>query len=303
MPTEIRWLASTSTSSLHAAATILRGQTIADSDLASAISAPSELLAHEIDVTGNDRSKLLSQLIPLSATIDNNRQLTDTAAKKAYGPNALSDTAIARIAGAISELENSFVHCHPKAMQEIETRGRLLREQWESRGPGMLASISRHTDGSLLVEHADTVLVHPTANGGGVACPPLNTVVIEAVLTNPDAALPEVMRLGWMLSTLNLDLPIYRDVIHADRLPIIGALAMLPPSIQAGQDVEWCGLDDSLVEHAIVRWGIDVVDPVATSDVLRRWWSTYQSAQPRWSVALAALDQTIRERNLIAATS
>lgn len=299
MPTELRWLLSTSTSSLHAASAILHSDSITNDELIQSLTAPAELLAREISTAGFNKKKLLSQLVPLSASIDNNQQLADTAIRKAFGPNALSEDVAARIAGAISDIENAFIHAHPNAVGDLETRGRVLREQWESRGPGMLATISRITERGLLPEQADVVLVHPALGGGGMPFMKMNLVTIEAVLTNPSAELPEVVRLGWMLSTLNLDLPLHCDTIQADRLPVIGSLAMLPAALQAASDVEWCHDTPQLLQQAITDWKVGVQDPASVADVVTRWWETYQSAQPRWSVALAALDQTLPAAGLL----
>ena len=302
MSIEIRWLVSTSTSSLHAAATMLRGFSIADAELAQTLQEPTDLLAQEITAAGFDQQKLVSYLIPLSASIDNNRQLTETTIRKAFGPGDLNDGAISRIASAVGEVENTFVRCCPDAIETLEVRGRVLREQWESRGPGMLATVSRLSEPELLPGQADIVLVHPASGGGGMPFMRLNLVTIEAVLANPDVALPEVVRLGWMLATLNLDLPIHSDTVPGDRLPVVGSLAMLPVALSAGEEVEWCRYSSQLVEQAIRGWHIDIEKPADVADVLMRWWETYQAARPRWTVAMAALDQALVEQNLLPLT-
>ena len=68
-----------------------------------------------------------------------------------------------------------------------------------------MAAIGRLTERELVVERADVILVHPVLGGGGWAYPPYNAVCFEAVLANPIAELPEVVRLGWLLAQLNLD--------------------------------------------------------------------------------------------------
>jgi len=52
--------------------------------------------------------------------------------------------------------------------------------------------------------------------GAGAAQLRTNSVRLEAVLTHPDPQLPETLRLGWLLSQLNQDLPIYSDTIRPE---------------------------------------------------------------------------------------
>ncbi len=290
-------MVSSSTSSLYAAAVMLRGQAITDLELASAIEVPTRLLAQESTSAGFDAAMTLAQLVPLSATVDNNRQLAETAIRKLAGLGAIDNEFVGRLAGTISELENAFVHCRPDAIADLETRGKLLRQQWESRGPGLLAAMARLTETGLLAECASVVLVHPVLGGGGVPYMRHNLAVIEAMLTNPHAELPETVRLGWLLSTLNLDLPIYSDVVPGDRLPLVGMLAMLPVVLAASEQVEWCRLDVDTIELAIGHWHIPIPESAIVASLLMRWWEMYQTAQPRWSVALAALDQTLSEKH------
>ncbi len=112
-----------------------------------------------------------------------------------------------------------------------------------------------------------------------------------------DPQLPETLRLGWLLSQLNQDLPIYSDTIRPERLPHLARLAMLPPVLAASELVEWAQLDAPTLRRALVRWHL-----VEESDrnkfdrltaTLLDWWGIYTSSSPRWTVALAALDEMI----------
>lgn len=300
MGMELRWLMSTSTSSLHAAAAIVHGGSIANSDLAVTLDPAAKLFSQEIQASGHSIDELLAQLIPLSASIENNRQLTETALRKAFGPRAVNPESVSRIAGAVSEMENSFVGAVPDAMTALETRGRVLREQWESRGPGMLASISRLTEKELIAEQADVVLVHPILGGAGSSFIMSNLVMIEAVLANPDSTLPETVRLGWLLSTLNLELPMHSETLPRNRLSVVGRLAMLPVALAAAEEVEWCHDNPDLLPAAIELWQLRVSEPAAVAAVVGQWWESYRTAKPRWLVALAALHQALEEQDLLA---
>jgi hypothetical protein len=116
---------------------------------------------------------------------------------------------------------------------------------------------------------------------------------MEAVFNNPLDDLPETVRLGWLLSTLNLDLPRYSETLRRERLPLLACLAMLPAALAAAEDVELIGRPPSL-SRALTAWRL-APDGAAQSlaETLSQWWTTYQDSRPPWGVALAALDQLL----------
>ena len=85
---------------------------------------------------------------------------------------------------------------------------------------------------------ADVLVVQPMLGGGGGTHAMYNAVSIEVVLANPLDDLPEVVRLAWLLSALNLDLPRYSDLVPFERLAVIGRLAMIPLVVEAARQVE-----------------------------------------------------------------
>src|SRR5205807_2111702 len=113
--------------------------------------------------------------------------------------------------------------------------------------------------------------------------------------------------------------PSLSERVHADRLPQVAQLAMLPVALQAGEDVELCRSDRASISRALEVWNI--CSPLAPreearllsrseratsrnategvpyrdemADTLGQWWETYLESRPGWPVALAALDQMI----------
>jgi hypothetical protein len=111
------------------------------------------------------------------------------------------------------------------------------------------------------------------------------------VLANPHAELPEIVRLGWLIAQLQLDLPAYSETIHAERLPHLARLAMLPATLQAAETVELVRWSPDLVQQAISRWQLLVPADVDAPQLLLDWWETYQQSRPAFAVALHALDE------------
>ena len=106
----------------------------------------------------------------------------------------------------------------------------------------------------LARQEAEVVLVYAYQGGGGAAHLPYNSARIEALETDQDEQLPEVVRLAWMIAQLNVDLPLFSESIHRDRLPLVASLAMLPPTLNAAQDAELARCDSTTIRRAVGAW-------------------------------------------------
>ncbi len=288
MGTTLNWRVSSSASALHAAAAIVRGELLADAELASALAESAVLLQEEIQLAQLPEERFWRNLLGVSAGTENNRELAKLALVKTIGRGAAAETVEQRIAAAIAAIEAAFQRHLPKLAEELPLRIGPLREQWEARGPGYLRQVGLLTDEALLVGQAEVVVVHPALGGGGEAWLAGNQVRIEGVLANPHQHLPEVVRLGWLISQLHFDLPALSENLNAERLPKLAKLAMLPAALAAGNAVELCQDSPALLAAALRAWRL-----TADATVLTQWWETYRDSRPPFAVALAALDQML----------
>ena len=292
MPTNLRWVASVSASCFHAAAAVDAGRSLVEPKLAAALAPGVESLRASFDASGVARQRFLRHLVPLSAGIENNRELVSAAWRKSMGA-APDDVIVSPLAAALARLKYDFTSELPGLLDQLELRASPMMEQWEARGPGLLASVGRLTEADLVVEAADVILVYPALGGGGEAHLAYNSVRIEAVLANPHAQLPEVVRLAWLISQLSLDLPKYSEKIEGMRLPRVAALAMIPPVLSAAEQVELARYDDATLRLALQAWGVADTDVENVAGTLDTWWRTYTEASMPFAVALVALDKML----------
>ena len=295
---DLRWRASLSASCFHAARAIARGQPLVDNRLAQALSPSVASLSAELSASGIGSAPFFEQVVPLAADFENNRELARRVLARLPGRSeAQNEQAAGRLAGWFNELESAFSAAVPGVVDELTLRGGPLREQWEARGPGLLAAIGRLTEPGVLAEGGEVVLVYPAQGGGGAPHLASNKVSFEAVLANPIIELPETVRLGWLLSTLNLDLPKYSEDIPPQRLACLAPFAMLPAALAAARDVELVQCVAPSLAQAMAVWCVAQDDDIeALAGTLDRWWKTYQEQRPPWAVALAALDQILPAR-------
>jgi hypothetical protein len=173
-------------------------------------------------------------------------------------------------------------------------RGEPLRQQWEARGPGLWRYIGLRTEPALLVERADVLLVLPALGGGGAAHWQYNSVRIEAVLANPLHELPEVLRLAWLLSQLQLDLPMIAETVSPAKWQVVAPLVMIPVVLSAAEEVELARYDARTLALAVEQWtGVSPEVAAKQATALESWWQTYHTSRPRFPVAFAALAEMV----------
>jgi hypothetical protein len=286
----LRWIPHLATSALHAAEASWRGETFVDPQLAAAVREPAAALAGQIATYNLPELRMWRNLAAYVPTFDTRRQAVKIAGLRSQG-SPLSEIAVAAIAGAVTDLERAVNDSFPDLATELELRGRVLREQWEARGPGMLARMQQLLPDDVILQGSDVLLVQPALGGDGKPHLVNNTVRMEAVLANPHPKLPEAVRLAWLLSQLNLDVPKFSEDIHPDRLPHITAFAMLPVVLEAAHYVELVTFDRELMPLAIDAWRLRVPADVDGPELVANWWMTYQEARPTLAVALKALDE------------
>jgi hypothetical protein len=202
MAIELCWLASPAASSLHAAQAILDGRQLADQKIGEALAEPARALRRELAAWEIEPRSFFAHAIPLTVPNDSSEKLAEAVVARLIGQSATS-IIISGVARRVAALQAAFNETHPQATTELSLRAGPLAEQWEARGPGLIAAIGRATDKALLAERADVILLQPILGGDGTVFPLYGAVAIEAVLANPIAELPEVVRLGWLLAQLN----------------------------------------------------------------------------------------------------
>jgi len=293
MPLTLQWKAPFTTSCLHAADGLARDLAVIDPVLADAIAGPTAGLKTAIETSGAPPGRLWRTLLGLSGTSEFSRHIAETALNKTTGRGQHFDAVASQLSAAISALQAAVRTALPSLTEELALRERPLREQWEARGPGLFCNMANLTEPELLVEQADVLLVRPAFGGAGAAHLQSNSVRIEAVLANPHADLPEVVRLAWLLAQLDLDLPRHSEEIQADRLPHVARLAMLPVILRAAEAVELVRYSPELIGQAIAAWHLAVPPGLDAVSVVSDWWETYQLDKPPFRVAIQALDAMV----------
>ena len=128
------------------------------------------------------------------------------------------------------------------------------------------------------------ILVQPVLGGAGAAHWLYNSVHIEAVLANPVAELPEVVRLGWLLAQLNFDLPMFVGDLLRESACAWWAAGTGPAGAGGGAAKSSSrGSTSATLSMALAAWRLPTVDPPCCCAGGR----PIRPAGPPWRVASA----------------
>lgn len=288
--TKIRWIASSEASALHAAAALAAGRTIVDARLAQALADPTSQLVAALIRSVVPPAEFFLQAIPLACQ-NGEVELTELAAQAAERAidRPISDESRGAIAKAIADLFSAQTLAIPDLQHQLVVRSGPLAEQWEARGPGLLARIGRSTDLAMIPAEVDVAFVYPACGGGGVSSS-YNLVRIEAVLANPCAALPEVLRIGWLISQSNFKTLEVLRVLSPERLNWLAGMAMAIATLDSAAYVELARLDMPTLKVALQAWGLtDQLQPGQVG-ALFRWWHRWSDTPTDWDHMILALD-------------
>lgn len=100
---------------------------------------------------------------------------------------------------AFSTLFEQVSACHPRLAEELPARVRPLREQWEARAPGFLLALGEPQRENRQLPPLVLALVAPVL-GGHASMLGAHRATFEAVLYHPLPAIPEPIRIGWLVA-------------------------------------------------------------------------------------------------------
>jgi hypothetical protein len=277
----------------YAAARLAAGGTPAQAEVSAALAEPTAFLVAYLAGAGLPVGAVCERLVSAAATNDSLRETARTALVRAVGAGR-AESSVERLAALAGGLEAAYGRAFPAIGEELALRSRPLWELWEAHGPGLLAAVGRATDRRMIVDEATVLLVQPfAAGGGGAAYAASNMAALEAVLANPHPRLPETVRLAWLVSRLQADLPDLVESLPAGTAESTVAWAVLPAVLDAAVDLEVVRPAGDLLATAAEAWELPAAG--ATAGVVAGWWSTYRANRVPFPVALVALRRMLEE--------
>jgi hypothetical protein len=205
----------------------------------------------------------------------------------------VTDSIAAALAGLLTDLRLSILQVLPKLADQLPLRARPLQEQWDAHGPGLMRQIGKLTHADLLPKRVNGLWIHPWLGGGGTSIPQSQAILVEAVLTNPLAELPEVVRIAWLAAQVGMARAEANVLVPADRLPRVVAAALIPVVLSAAAKLELVAGRPEQIALALTKWRPPFA---AASDLktLNEWWDQFSAGSTPFPVALKALDRMLQ---------
>lgn len=229
------------------------------------------------------------QALPLGGQVSQTLDLLSAALEACGIPQGTRAAVVPKLARLLDDAEAQVGGAWPSLAEELTLRHRPLREQWETRGPGLWGWLCRQFPGVGGPSACRVLAVLPAVGGGGWLHRPHQALRMECVLANPHGELPEVVRLAWLVAQAACDWPTELDRGHD--LHRLTALALLPATLAAADELELVACPGALVAGALSVWMPAAAGALAES--LCAWWQQVAHGPYPWPQALVALDHVL----------
>jgi hypothetical protein len=200
------------------------------------------------------------------------------------------DATAGAIAKRLAEAKSLFDRRYPKLIDQLELRGRPLRQRWETLGAGVLREVERliwqnSPPDDWWPSRIQGYLVQPVRGGDGGWDGPGQRFWMEAMLTDADPVIPEVLRVGYLASSIAIEnhsrsRSSESNLIHAWKL------ATVPIVLSAGTAVELVPDNPLPIARAMELWH---VAPQSGAKLVSKWWDQWRSSPTALPVALRDL--------------
>jgi hypothetical protein len=294
---QVNWTTSVAAGAIEAARSVVAegthaGRPLVDRSLAAAMALPAQALSAAIAALGVSPEEFWSHLEALAA-LESSADLAASSSRLAA--EALSRTGVSAADGAVDRVERAlvdvagaFIAAQPRVVEELPFRRRPLQEQWEARGPGLLAAVGRGVSADRLVAEATIVLLPPVLGGAGRAYPAYQLVTLEAVLVNPIAHLPEALRIAWLLALLGGE-PAGAGRPRGSQNQRVPPAALAALVLAAAEEVELAEAHRAHFDLVATEW----LGDAGIAEPLWRWWQDYALRRPGWPAGLKLLAEAL----------
>ncbi|TWT93758.1 hypothetical protein [Stieleria varia] len=198
------------------------------------------------------------------------------------------------VARLVAECTGKFKKRFPKLEAQLELRANPLKTKWETCGPGLLIQSA-----ALIWDSTPPTgwwpakihgwLVQPIRGGDGQFDAKTQRFWIEAMLTDGDPRIPEVLRVGWLVTQLAIARNSGTKVADSSgRMP--WGLGTIPIVLAAGAELDL--VHGPLPIADTVRWWRMGDDAIAK--ILIDWWGQWRQTKTSMPVALKALDKMLQ---------
>ena len=269
----IQWVPHPELSAAHAAYVVATGARCIDDKAEQVLVQPvtelnNRLLASSIDVGQFWRQYLLEIMADAGM-----QQACETALLSAGGSELQVEQTSAAIVRRLADARIAFLGRYPKLAEQLDLRARPLRERWETYGPGLLREIGKQVWGDSPPDdwwspQVTALTVQPIRGGDGGCDASQSRFWFEAMLTDVDPHVPEILRIVWLVTRIAIE----SHVRHSSddlRLMMPWSLASVPLVLSSALTLELIHGDSLPISQAMELWKFG---DGRTAETVSVWW-------------------------------
>ena len=299
----VRWSESPNLSAIHAAYVVAAGNVCTDGKTQNALVGSATDVNNRLLSAGVDVAAFWESLFAQSLIIDDDKRSINIALVSAGCGEMQLEQIASGISNSLAECRLAYRTRFPKLAEQLKLRIQPLRDQWDSFGDDLLLEVASQIWGDRSPadwwpSRPELIAVQPCCGGDGGFDADASTVWIEATLTDVDPAVPELLRMVWLMTRIATKLHTReKSSTGGSRLP--WALGSIPIVLKAGQALELLPQGNLPIQQACRLWR---AGDQSLATILERWWREYQESDSALPVALKALDQMLAPQRTNAKT-
>ncbi|MCH1440784.1 MAG: hypothetical protein L7W43_14070, partial [Rubripirellula sp.] len=178
------------------------------------------------------------------------------------------------VANRLGDARLAFTNRYPKLAEQLDLRARPLRERWETYGPGLLNQVGKQIWGDRppadwWMPQVTALMVQPMRGGDGGYDASGARLWLEAMLTDVDPRVPEVLRVAWLVTSMAID-NYARGTSGELSLMRPWSLVSVPLVLNAGRELELLRGEELPMNEAMKLWHFADEEVAAT---VSQWWA------------------------------
>ena len=203
------------------------------------------------------------------------------------------------VANRLGDARLAFTNRYPKLAEQLDLRARPLRERWETYGPGLLNQVGKQIWGDRppadwWMPQVTALMVQPMRGGDGGYDASGARLWLEAMLTDVDPRVPEVLRVAWLVTSMAID-NYARGTSGELSLMRPWSLVSVPLVLNAGRELELLRGEELPMNEAMKLWHFADEEVVAT---VSQWWAVQADSTAPLPARLKRLDEMLPDRSL-----
>ena len=291
----IRWRNDPQLSAIHAAYVVATNAFCVDRKTQQALVRPATDLNDRLLSAAIDVATFWEQLFAEHAIDPGNARACEIALIAAGCSELQLEQTAGAIANCLGECRLAFQRRFPKLSEQLELRSKPLKDRWNEAGLFLLSDIARQIwqdqpPDDWWPSRIDALLVQPMRGGDGNYDTESRKFWVEAVLTDIDPTVPEVLRVAWLLTQLAIEIQM-REKSSETVTGMPWALGAVPLVLSAGAKAGMTTGSELPIATALELWRLG---DETTAGTIHQWWQEWQMSESPMPVALKALDRMLK---------